>query len=93
MLSLNIIPIIGILLIKISYFPQIIKLLKRKTSGDISLSLWVLVFLGDAFLTIHSYLIGAHYFLANGIIGGTLDLLIMFLIIKYRGKNDRRNNT
>lgn len=84
MINIEIIPIIGVLLIKMSYFPQIIRLLKRKTSGDISISLWVLLLFGDSLLTIHALIIGASYFVANGIIGGVLDLITIFIIIKYR---------
>jgi len=64
--------------------PQIIKLLKRKTSEDISLLLWIIIIHGVAWWFCYGILIDSLSLIITNGICFIVDLVILLLIVRYR---------
>ncbi len=67
-----------------SSIPQIVKICKRKSSGDISITLWIIIFHGLIWWFIYGiYIKSPSLTIANGC-GIVIDTVLLFLILKYR---------
>lgn len=77
---------IASLMMVISYVPQIIKIIKTKSAGDLSFVTWCtwIIFMG--IMAIHAYIIHDIPFLISQ--GGQVLMLIfvLYLMLKYRNK-------
>lgn len=69
-------------------FPQIIKLLKTKSSKDISIIFWFITIHGLCWWEYYGYLIGSICLIITNCICLILDIIVLILVIKYR-KNGR----
>ena len=72
----------------ISYIPQIIKILKRKTSDDLSTSAWLLFATSSTSYLIWALIYGGKNLslIIQAISEAVLNLTIFFLSIKYKSK-------
>lgn len=66
--------------------PQIFRLLKRKTSGDISVWLWLVGVHAQAWWLYYGIVVGSVAIIATDCVGIALDGFATFLIIRYRRK-------
>jgi MtN3 and saliva related transmembrane protein len=75
--------IIGISM-ALSGLPQIYRIYKNKSSNDVSLSLWILVTHGIFWWLIYGIIINSISIIITNFICLIIDLIILFLVIKYR---------
>lgn len=67
-----------------SFLPQVVKTLRTRSTRDISLGMWCLLFVGNSLWLIHGIQIGSSPIIsANGV---TLVLVVMVLVLKLRYK-------
>jgi len=76
--------IIGGFIVVSSYLPQIIKLVKTKSSKDISSLFVFLVMLGTLFLMIYSFYISDTIFIIINAIASTMAGVVLILSILYK---------
>ena len=81
--------IVGALLIMTSGLPQIHKLLKTKSSDDISLATYRLVFYGVLLLFTHSVATKSFVFILNNGITLIMFSILIFLVKRYRRINGK----
>ena len=65
-------------------FPQIYRMWKRKTSDDMSITLWVIMIHGIAWWLYYGITIGSTSLIVANIVCLVLDSIILVMIIKYR---------
>jgi uncharacterized protein with PQ loop repeat len=82
----NIAVSIGGILIVSSWLPQITKLLKTKSSKDISLKFLLVVTLGTLFLIPHSFIIEDIFFIIINCAAGSISFTTLMLARYYRNK-------
>jgi len=70
----------------LSGFPQIYRMWKRKTSDDISITLWVIIIHGIAWWLYYGILIGSISLIITNSVCVVLDSIILVMIIKHRTK-------
>ncbi len=79
-------PYIAAIVMTVSYIPQIIKIFKTKSAGDLSFTTWCtwIIFMG--IMAIHAYIISDIPFLISQ--GGQVIMLVfvLYLMIKYKRK-------
>ncbi len=76
--------IMGSFIIIASWFPQIIKILRTRSSRDISIPFLIILLTGTVMMIPHSFVINDIYFMALGLAGGTAAFIVLLLTIKYR---------
>ncbi len=79
--------IVGIIagsLTTIAYFPQLIKVVKTKSTKDISLGMFILTCIGLILWWVYGYLINSISILIANSITFTLALVILIFKIRYR---------
>jgi len=77
--------IIGITM-GIANIPQIVRLYRRKTSADLSLSTWSVIFNGQINWILYGFYINNMNVVFTNVFGGFGVLTIILLILKYRKK-------
>ena len=83
------IPILGIIIMTLCAIPQIARLLKRKSSEDVSL-LWLgLLLLGLILIQVEAVRIKSIIFITSGSLSISLTVVILFLSFKYRTRGDK----
>ncbi len=70
-------------------FPQIYRMWKRKTSDDISLTLWIIMVHGVAWWLVYGITIGSISLIVTNIVCLILDSIILIMIIRYRTKSNQ----
>ncbi|HBA45561.1 hypothetical protein A2W67_00130 [Candidatus Nomurabacteria bacterium RIFCSPLOWO2_02_40_28] len=70
----------------ISGLPQMIKLLKTKSSGDISISMFIITIVAISIVIIDAYIQGNTSILVSNLASLSIVSVNTFLIIKYRKK-------
>ncbi|MFH0832714.1 MAG: PQ-loop domain-containing transporter [Candidatus Aenigmatarchaeota archaeon] len=75
---------VGAIIIVVSWFPQIIKLWKTKSSRDISIPFLVTIIAGTIMVIPHSIIINDIYFSLMNISATTAAIVALILAIKYR---------
>ena len=65
-------------------FPQIYRIWKRKTSNDISITLWIILIHGLAWWLYYGITIGSISLIVTNIVCIVLDSTVLAMIIKYR---------
>lgn len=83
---INILSLTAIFAFIVSSLPQVWKLLKNKTARDISFLMALLITVGDILMLIRSVSIGDIFFTVNYSIQSGFWIVIVILILKYRGK-------
>ena len=81
---------IGLLLLHGSNLPQIYKTIKTKEVKGISMSLWIIVFLGLTSYLIYSILRGDVVYIVSNILGLTGTGFQIILILKYKKNGTKR---
>lgn len=80
----NIIGIIGGVLIIISYIPQLIHIIIKKSAKDISFSMYIILFIGQIFWMIYGILINNLQIILTNVITGVITILIMIFSFIYK---------
>jgi len=75
---------VGAFIIVLSWFPQLIKLLKRKSSADISIPFLITIITGTVLLIPHSIVINDIYFILLNTTASIIAFIVLVLAIKYR---------
>lgn len=75
---------LGAIIIVVSWFPQIIKLWKTKSSKDISIPFLVTIIFGTVILIPHSIVIKDIYFTLMNIFASSAAFIALILALKYR---------
>lgn len=75
---------IGAIIIVLSWFPQMIKLLRTKSSRDISIPFLIIIITGTLLLIPHSIIINDIYFTLLNSCAATAAFIVLLLSIKYR---------
>ena len=73
--------------------PQVLRMWKRKTSGDISIILWVILIHGIAWWLIYGIVIGSISLIITNSVCLILDSIVLSLVIKYREKSNKQFQT
>jgi uncharacterized protein with PQ loop repeat len=68
----------------VAYIPQLIKLHKRKTSDDISISMWIISFHANCWFMWYGFNIHSLSLIITNILSNIIGILTIFTIIKYR---------
>ena len=74
----------GAIIIIASWLPQIIKILRTKSSRDISIPFLIILLIGTVMMIPHSFVINDIYFMLLGMAAGTAAFIVLILTIKYR---------
>lgn len=82
--SVDAIGYIASFLIVICYLPQIYKIITTKEAKNISIEMYLLLFLGQILYTFYGILKHDVPIIVVNLIGGTLNLFIIFLSIYYK---------
>jgi MtN3 and saliva related transmembrane protein len=77
--------IVGISM-SVGALPQAYRLWKRKTSGDISITLWIVMIHGLVWWLIYGIYLGSTSLIVTNSVCLVLDCTILTMIIKYRKK-------
>ncbi len=80
----QIIGIVGAVLIVISWLPQIIRLIKTKSSKEFSLNFLFIILLGSILLSIYSASIKDAIFTILNTIAAIDTLVVLILVLHYR---------
>jgi len=78
--------IVGISM-SLAAFPQIYRMWERKTSDDMSITLWVVMIHGIAWWFVYGITIGSISLIVTNIVCFVLDSIVLVMIIKYRYYN------
>lgn len=73
----------------ISYMPQIIKILKTKSSEDISVTSWVLYVTGSTLASIYAILLNNALLILADVSELVLCLVTLLLSIRYKDRKDK----
>lgn len=73
----------------ISYMPQIIKILKTKSSEDISVASWILYVTGSTLASIYAILLNNTLLILADVSELVLCLVTLLLSIRYRDRKDK----
>lgn len=73
-------------------FPQIYRMWKRKTSDDLSITLWVIVIHGMVWWLYYGMLIGSVSLVITNAVCLVLDSIVLAMIIKYRYRNESKED-
>ena len=71
-------------------FPQIYRMWQRKTSDDISISLWVIMIHGLIWWLYYGITIGSISLIVTNVVCIVLDSTILAMIIKYRYRKQKK---
>lgn len=71
-------------------FPQAIRILKRKSSGDISLTTWVIIYFAQVSWLRYGYDIESICIMVTNSINLIFTVVIMVLCMKYRNGRDKK---
>ncbi|TYO98463.1 MtN3 and saliva related transmembrane protein [Geothermobacter ehrlichii] len=76
--------LLGGLLVAFGFVPQIVKVLRTRSSHDLSLVMLLVIFVGGLFYTTYAFLVGDPVFITINLLatGNTLLLLILKLIYR-----------
>ena len=83
--------IIGGFIVVSSYLPQIIKLIKTKSSRDISSLFVFFIMLGTLFLMIYSFYISDTIFIIINATASTMAAIVLILSVLYKRRADVEN--
>ncbi len=75
---------VGAVIIVVSWLPQIIKLMRTKSSKDISIPFLIIIIAGTLLLIPHSIIINDIYFTLLNISAASAAFIALLLSIKYR---------
>ena len=78
--------ILGMIFIDFCYLPQIWKAYRTKSVQDISIPFWVSLIIGLLFYEIYAILINNPVYMLSNLTGLFFNVLMLFLLYKYRGK-------
>jgi len=70
-------------------FPQIYRMWDRKTSDDISITLWVIMLHGLVWWLVYGIMKGSISLIVTNIVCLAVDSVVLIMIIKYRTKPNR----
>lgn len=73
----------------ISYMPQIIKILKTKSSEDISVTSWILYVTGSTLASIYAILLNNALLILADVSELVLCLVTLLLSIRYKDRKDK----
>lgn len=65
-------------------FPQIYRMWKRKTSDDISITLWIIIIHGIAWWLYYGIVIGSISLIVTNSVCLIFDSIVLLFVIKYR---------
>jgi len=88
----QILGIIAAIMTTTAFVPQAIKIIRTKSTQDISLGMYVILTTGILFWLIYGILIKQPPIIFANIVGFTLTFIILVLKIKYREQNGRNKN-
>ncbi len=89
MFQINAIEIVGLIaatLTTIAYVPQVIKTWKTKDVSTLSLTMYIVMFLGVSMWFTYGVLLKSIAIVLANIVTGILTFTLIFLKLKYRGK-------
>jgi MtN3 and saliva related transmembrane protein len=89
MFQINAIEIVGLIaatLTTIAYVPQVIKTWKTKEVSTLSLTMYIVMFLGVSMWFTYGILLKSIAIVLANIVTGILTFTLIFLKLKYRGK-------
>ncbi|MCX6818873.1 MAG: PQ-loop domain-containing transporter [Candidatus Aenigmarchaeota archaeon] len=75
---------IGAIIIVVSWLPQMIKLLRTKSSKDISIPFLAIIITGTLLIIPHSIIINDIYFTLLNSCAASIAFIVLLLAIKYR---------
>ena len=75
---------VGAIMIVISWLPQLIKLLRTKSSKDLSMPFLIVIITGTLFMVPHSIVINDIYFTSLNIVASIVATTVLIFSIKYR---------
>lgn len=75
---------LGFALVQVFYVPQVIKIVRTRDVSGLSLSAWVILWLGLFFYLIYSVFQRDPVFIAGNAIGVVQSSLMIGLLLKYR---------
>ncbi len=84
--SIEIIGLIAATLTTIAYVPQVIKTWKTKDVSTLSLTMYIVMFLGVSMWFTYGVLLKSIAIVLANIVTGILTFTLIFLKLKYRGK-------
>ncbi|MCF6296272.1 MAG: SemiSWEET transporter [Flavobacteriaceae bacterium] len=84
--SIEIIGLIAATLTTIAYVPQVIKTWKTKDVSTLSLTMYIIMFLGVSMWFAYGILLKSIAIILANIVTGILTFILILLKLKYRGK-------
>jgi len=75
--------IIGAIILVLSWLPQAMRIIKNKSSRDVSLYFLIIIMTGTILLIPHSYIIGDIYFTFMNISAAIAQACVIFLALHY----------
>ncbi|PSR10188.1 MAG: hypothetical protein C7M88_03440 [Candidatus Arcticimaribacter sp.] len=86
-MDVEIIGFVAALLTTSAFVPQVIKVWKSKSSKGVSISMYLVLLLGVFLWGVYGYLIGSTSIMVANTVTGFLQMMILFLIFKNKGKD------
>ena len=71
----------------LSGIPQIIKLHQRKSSKDLSLSLWIILVHGQAWWLWYGFVVKSQSIIITNLVCVVIAIILLVMIIKYRKRD------
>ena len=84
MAEVEILGIIAACLVNVSFFPQILKTVRTKRVGGISLPFWVMLFVGSFLWGVYGILVRGIALVLSSVMACGLCLTMIALVLKYR---------
>jgi MtN3 and saliva related transmembrane protein len=74
----------GGLMVAFGFVPQIVKALRSRSTGDISLVMLLVIFFGGLLYTAYALLVGDPVFITINLLATTNTLVLLLLKLRYR---------
>ena len=85
--QIEIIGLIAAVFTTISFIPQVLKISKKRSAKGVSVSMYVIMFIGICFWLIYGILINSVAVIVANLISGILQLVIIFFSLIHRKNN------
>ena len=85
--QIEIIGLIAAVFTTVSFIPQVLKILKKRSAKGVSVSMYVIMFIGICFWLFYGILINSIAVIVANLISGILQLVIIFFLFFHRKNN------